>query len=330
MIFIPIEERYSKNRGMFHSGAFAIASAVVATGATATSGIMGAVAADRAAKSQAAATRKYQKKIASATEQFNSQQAQLRSRIEEIDPTIQIPQFNLQNATVEGIQAANRATANTLKQIEKIAPGSAQASQQVGQIIGSYLRGEVPQDVQQQTLRNLAEFGGAGFNLQTAGRGMNVPSLAQANFARSIGQTSLGLQQFGMEANWRNIAQAFNIMAKPENYMAFGLEGRAQDIGIAQSNIRNQMLQAEMIGGINTGQFNALTGQAQLGYQSSLAQAETDLTARQASASAVKAIGSAISGGLQGASSAFGQRDMARLYDARTQAMNGKSIYPNA
>ena len=274
--------------------AVAIGTTAVAVGGAAVSAGMQMSAADKAARAQGAAGKKYNKQLKKATDTFNRQQDQLRSRIEAIDPTIQIPEYNLQNATADAIQAANRVTANTLKELEKVAPGSAQARQQVGNIIGSYLRAEVPQDVQQQTMRAIAERGGAGFNLATAGRGMGVPTTVQSDFARSIGQTSLGLQQAGMEFNWRNTAQAFNMMARPETYMAFGLQGRGQDISIAQSNIANRMAQAEMIGGLNLQQYNAMTGQAQAGYGVAQQGIQSTLAARQAAAQGVSDVSQAI------------------------------------
>lgn len=273
--------------------AVAIGTSVVALGGTAVSAGMQMSAADRAARAQGAAGKKYTKQLRKATDTYNRQQDELRSRIEAIDPTIQIPEYNLQNATAEGIKAANKVTANTLKQLEKVAPGSTQARQQVGNIIGSYLRGEIPQDVQQQTMRSIAEFGGAGFNPATAGR-VGGFQAAQGLVPRQFGDTSMRLQQAGMEYNWRNTAQAFNMMARPETYMAFGLQGRGQDINIAQANIANRMAQAEMIGGINLGQYNAMTGQAQAGYGVAQQGIQSTLASRQAAAQGVSDVSQAI------------------------------------
>jgi hypothetical protein len=280
--------------------AVAIGTTAVAVGGAAVSAGMQMSAADRAAKAQGAAGKEYTEELSKATNTFNRQQDKLRKQIQKIDPTIQIPKYNLQNETAAGIKAATKVTANTLKELEKVAPGSAQARQQVKNIIGSYLRGEIPQDVQQQTMRSIAEFGGAGFNPATAGRAGGFQT-AQGLVPRQFGDTSMGLQQAGMEFNWRNTAQAFNMMARPETYMAFGLQGRGQDINIAQANIANRMAQAEMIGNINLGQYNAMTGQAQAGYgvaqqgiQSNLAR---DTTYAQAPADIANAFSSAAMSG---------------------------------
>jgi len=306
MLWEPIETRYRRENKMFHSSGFAIAAGVVAVGAAATSAAVSMSASDRAAKASAAQGKKYTKSLNKATKQFNKQQQQLKDQVAAIDPTINIPEYNLQNATLEGIEAANKVTANTLKQIERIAPGSEQARLQTGNIIASYLRGEVPQDVREQTQRMLAETGGAGFNFATAGQGMGIQA-PQANLARSLGLTSLQLQQTGMEANWKNTAQAFAMQERPAVMMGIALQGRGQDITVAQANIQNRMRQAEMIGNINAQLYNAATGQAQQVYNVGQQNIENTLAARQAIASGVSDIGQATSGALMGVSGAYGQ-----------------------
>jgi len=351
MIHLPIEQRYDKRNQVFHSSAFAIAAGVVSVGAAAGSAAISMSAADKAAKAQGAAGKKYQEQLSKATGLYESrlteatggyeqrlkkatkslqrQQNQLRQQVQEINPNLNIPQYDLRNATLEGIEAANRVTANTLQQIESIAPGSAQARQQVGQIINNYLAGQVPQDVQEQTTRMIAERGGAGFNIATAGRGMMVPSAPQANLARSLGLTSLELQQQGanLAGSWQSIAGQF--VARPEQFMQLGLQGRAQNIDVAQANIRNRMAQLGMIGDINIGLFGAQrgvaqdiygaqtgmaqniygaqTGQAQQGYGVAQQGIASTLASRQAVAQGVQGIGSAAAGALSGIGSAYGQ-----------------------
>jgi hypothetical protein len=318
---------------MFHSSGFAIAAGVVGVGSAVAGGIMSSQAAGRAAGAQAAAgkklqkqtakaTKSYEKRLQKATRQFNQQQNQLRREVEAFDPTINIPAYDLQGATLEGIEAANKITANTLQQLETVAPGSAQARQQVGNIIGSYLRGEVPQDVQEQTMRMAAERGGAGFNIATAGRGMGIQA-PQADFARNLGLTSLNLQQAGMEADWKRTAQAYNMMQRPSEMMQMGLQGRGQDIAIAEANIMNQFRKFGLRSGISsdiygaqTGMaqslYGAQTGQAQLGYQTQQATNEAMLARDMANVQAVQGIGEATAGALGGIGSAYGKLAMAR------------------
>jgi hypothetical protein len=304
----------------------AIGTTAVSLAGTAASAGMQMSAADRAARAQGAAGKKYNKQLSQATNTFNKQQSKLRKQIQKIDPTIQIPEYNLQNATADAIELANRATANTLEQLEKVAPGSAQARQQVGNIIGSYLRGEIPQDVQQQTMRSIAEFGGAGFNPATAGRAGGFQA-AQGLVPRQFGETSMGLKRLGMEYNWRNTAQAFNMMARPETYMAFGLQGRGQDINIAQANIANRMAQAEMIGGINLGQYNAMTGQAQAGYGVAQEGISANLAARQAAAQGIGDVTGTVGQlGLAGYM-AYNQLDAAKGAEMASGALSNKTLY---
>jgi len=319
-----IEDRYSKrSRPIFHSSGFAIAAGVVGVGAAAASAGISMSAADRAAKAQSAAGRKLQKKTAEATSayerrlrratrKFTRQQNKLRREVEAIDPTINIPPYDLQGATAEGIEAANKITANTLQQLERVAPGSTEARQQVGSIIGSYLRGEVPQDVQEQTMRMIAERGGAGFNIATAGRGMG-PQAPQADLARSLGLTSLQLQQTGINAaqSWQQMAGQF--IQSPTQMMALGLQGRGQDINVAQANIANQFRRAGALSGITsdiygaqTGMaqtlYGAQTGQAQQAYQTSQQNIAATERARGEIGRGIQETGEALSGALAGVS----------------------------
>jgi hypothetical protein len=308
MLCEPIETRYRKENRMFHSSAFAIAAGVVGVAGAATSAGMGMAAADKAARAQGRAGKKYNKQLREATDTFLKQQNQLRARIESIDPTIQIPEYNLQNATVDAIRAANRVTANTLKQLETVAPGSTQARQQVGTIINSYLRGEVPQDVQEQITRMTAERAGAGFRPTQGGpMGPSGFQAAQGQLSRNLGLTSLELQQTGanMASSWQQTANSF--IQSPTQMMALALQGRGQDIDVAQASIQNRMRQAEMIGGINLGQFQARTGQAQAGYGVAQQGIEATLASRQAAAQGVQGISSAAAGALGGIGSAYGQ-----------------------
>jgi len=357
MIWEPIETRYKKENRMFHSSAFAIAAGVVSVGAATAGGIMSSQAAKKAAGAQAKAgkqlqrqtqkaTGSYEKRLQKATRQFNQQQNQLRQQIAAIDPNINIPAYDLQNATLEGVEAANKITANTLQQLESVAPGSAQARQQAGNIINSYLRGEVPQDVQEQTMRMAAERGGAGFNIATAGRGMGLQA-PQADFARNLGLTSLQIQQTGLEADWRRQAQAFNMIQSPTQMMQMGLQGRGQDIAIQEANIMNRFRQAGAIGDINSQIFGAQTGlaqslygaqtgQAQLGYQTQQATNEAMLARDMANVQAIQGIGEAGAGAFSGIGNARFNMAMAqspmnyeRIYGRATPAGAARSGFGN-
>jgi len=199
------------------SAAFAIAAGVVGVAAAGASAAISMSAADRANKAQGKAGKGYQKQLTKATSQFIDQQNQVKQAIAKIDPNLKVPEFNLQNATTDSINAANRITANTLKQIENIVPGSAQARGQVMQsigqwennlnqqyqnlqanqglidqqrgVVGSMLRGELTPVQQEQINRTIAERSGAGFNPATAGRTGGFQT-AQAGLADQLRQSS--------------------------------------------------------------------------------------------------------------------------------------------
>jgi len=215
-----------KHSQMFHTSGFAIAAGVVAVGAAGASAAISMSAADRAAKAQGKAGSSYKKQLKKATSQFIDQQNQVKQAIAKIDPNLNIPEYNLQGATIESIDAANKITANTLQQIENIVPGSAQARGQVMQSLGqwennlnqqyqnlqanqglidqqrgvvsSMLRGELTPVQQEQINRVIAERGGAGFNPATAGR-VGGFQTAQAQLADQLRQSSEARILAGMQ-----------------------------------------------------------------------------------------------------------------------------------
>jgi hypothetical protein len=207
-------DKYSQ---MFHTSGFAIAAGVVAVGAAAGSAAISMSAADRAKKAQGAAGGAYKKQLKQATDQFIQQQDEVKKKISKINPNLNIPEFKLENATLESINAANQITANTLQQIDTIVPGSSQARAQVMQsigqwennlnqqyeglqanqglidqqrgVVGSMLRGELTPVQQEQINRTIAERAGAGFNPATAGR-VGGFQTAQAQLADQLRQSS--------------------------------------------------------------------------------------------------------------------------------------------
>src|SRR6478736_15280 len=142
------------------------------------------------------------------------------------------------NAVYPSLQAAaGKATNYATKQREKIFPGSGAIFNDASNIIQSYLAGQVPQDVVDQTNRITAERLGGAWNPFTGG-GQAGPA-----FARSIGQTSLGLQQAGLSAapTWQQLAQSFITMPQDFAPLAMGLANQrysydALNTGINQFN----------------------------------------------------------------------------------------------
>lgn len=247
-----------KHSQMFHTSGFAIAAGVVAVGAAAASGAMSMSAADKAAKAQGKAGSKYSKQLQAATDQYIQQQHKVKKKISKIDPNLKIPEFNLQNATLESINAANQITANTLQQIENIVPGSDQARGQVMQSIGqwennlnqqyqglqanqglidqqrgvvsSMLRGELTPVQQEQINRVIAERAGAGFNPATAGRTGGFQT-AQAGLADQLRQSSeqriLAGMQLAPGVNEQQRGLAASSLGLSEGFR--GLQGTAQN-----------------------------------------------------------------------------------------------------
>jgi hypothetical protein len=153
---------------MFHSSAFLIAGGAVAVAAAAGSAAISMSAADKAKKAQGKAAAGYSKQLKQATKQYTDQQNQVKDAIKNIDPNLKVPEYSLlgtadvfkkdkegniqkdkqgnpiiakkgsTSATLEAITAANQITANTLKQLDTIVPGSAQARQQAMQSLGQW------------------------------------------------------------------------------------------------------------------------------------------------------------------------------------------------
>jgi hypothetical protein len=247
-----------KHSQMFHTSGFAIAAGVIGVGAAVGAGAISMSAADRAKKAQGASAKQFKKQQSKATKQFNQQQAKVKSAIAAIDPNLNIPEFNLQNATTESIEAANRITANTLQQLENIVPGSAQARAQAMQsignwesnlnqqyqglqanqglidqqrgVVGSMLRGELTPVQQEQINRAIAERAGAGFNPATAGRAGGFQT-AQAGLADQLRQSSEARILAGMQlapgVNEQQRGLAASSLALSEGFR--GLQSTAQN-----------------------------------------------------------------------------------------------------
>ena len=107
-------------------------------------------------------------------------------------------------------ESAQKATAARLAEIERVMPGATAQRRQASDITASWMRGELPQDVQEQTMRNIAEYGGAGFNPATAGRAGGF-QMAQGMVPRQFGLQSQQLQEKGISTalGWQQLADSF-------------------------------------------------------------------------------------------------------------------------
>jgi hypothetical protein len=354
MIHLPIEQRYDKRNQMFHSSAFAIAAGVVAVGSAA----YGAYATSQATKAQGAATGK-------STKSFKKQQKKIEKLVMSIDPTIKTPEFDpmavsrdLGSNYKQFQTLANEDTQNTINQLENIVPGSAQARAQAMQVLNNWqsnlgtqyvqlqqrqplidqqqasisrmIKGELPDVVQEQINRAIAERAGAGFNPATAGR-VGGFQTAQAQLADQLRQSSeermrAGLafapqvieQQRGMagtaiglsegirglqssQQGWQQLAAGFmtpwtqmagvGIQLQGMREQALDRQMRAQ-----QYTVANQFAQAEALGGLAQGTYAA--NMNQIGQQSAAAQQNIQ---------AQMGVGQALSGAIGGVGSAYNQ-----------------------
>jgi hypothetical protein len=290
MIWEPIEKRYNpysiRERQMFNSSAFAIAAGVVAVGSAAAGAAVSISAADRAAKAQGSASKKAAKREKEALRQFEADLA-----------GIQAPQWNIG----ADIGDAERITGYNKAQLEKLYPGATSQRELASRAITDYMRGVVPQDVQEQTMRAVAERGGAGFNIATAGAGA-IPGVAtspQFDFARNLGLTSLQLQQYGMSASqdWQRLAGAFIESPLQVGQARLGFEQAAADLEMKKA--------AAKIGA------RVDFSQGQYGRQ--MESIGSRLATQQAIGTGIQSIGSATSGALMGVGSAYSQLGAAQV-----------------
>jgi hypothetical protein len=248
-------------------GALIAAAGITAAGAVA-GGAMAMSSADKAAsataaagkslkQTQAKATDIYEDNISDATDVFIQQQQELKNAISELDVNARIPDYNLKDATLEGINAANAMTANTIRQIQNVSGrnpteviqnalstlGQWEANlqqqnvqlqqgipliQQQEAVVSEMMRGQLPQVTLDQISRSLAERGGAGFSMQAAGQAPFIQS-PQAMLAESIRQSSEARIQQGL-------SYAPNITAQRTQ-----LAGATSSLAGASANLSNVM-----------------------------------------------------------------------------------------
>jgi hypothetical protein len=223
----------NKHPQMFHSSGFAIAAGVVAVAAAGTAAGISMSAADRAKKAQGRAAAAYKKGQRKVQGMINAVEAPKYDLGAMIGDAAQISEYNRQ-------------------QVEKFQPGatalrerSAQQLNRAMDVTDQYLRGEIPQDVREQTMRNIAEFGGAGFNPATAGRAGGFQA-AQALVPRQFGLTSLDLQGRGLAAtsqiqntamNWQQLARAFTADPLDVGRVQLGFQTAAAEVGLQKARM---------------------------------------------------------------------------------------------
>jgi hypothetical protein len=269
-------------------------------------------AADRAKRAQGAAAKSFKKQQGKAVAKFERSQRKVGKMIKQVEA----PEYNLGamigdagQITDYNIQQGQKISDYYQQQLEQFQPGAAQQRQQaqgqIGQamdVISNYLRGEVPQDIREQIMRNVAESAGAGFNPATAGQAGGFQA-AQGQFARNLGLTSLDIQGRGLAAipsiqgtaqNWQQLARAFTADVRAAEPLDVG---RLQlGYGTAQAEIGLQ--KARMTGDMFSNIFNAQSGLASQIYGANKESAAASYAAQQAVGQGFSDIGQAASTGL--------------------------------
>jgi hypothetical protein len=292
----PEDLLLNKHPMMFHSSGFAIAAGVVAVGAAAGSAAISMSAADRAKRGQGAAAGAFKKQQKEAVGKFEKGQKKVGKMIK----AVEAPEYNLGAMIGDAGQISNYYQ----QQLEKFQPGAAQQRQQaqaqVGQamdVISQYLKGEVPQDVKDQIMRNVAESAGAGFNPATAGQAGGFQA-AQGQMARNLGLTSLDIQGRGLAAmpsvqntamNWQQLARAFTADPLDVGRVQLGYQTAAAEVGLQK---------ARMTGDMYSNIYNAQSGLASQIYGANKENIAASYAAQQAVGQGVSDIGKATSGAL--------------------------------
>jgi hypothetical protein len=151
----------------------------------------------------------------------------------------QLQQSLIQNAAQDAMQYAPAFTSQNISLQNKVAPGSSAQREKALNQLNAYIEGQIPQDVQQNIQREVAQNLAGGFNAFTGG------GQAPQNFARNLGQTSLGLSQYGLSAapTWQQLAN--QMVASPTQLFGPALQAGEFSTSSAQSQAENQY-QAQM------------------------------------------------------------------------------------
>jgi hypothetical protein len=154
-----------------------------------------------------------------------------------------------------------------------VTPGSSAQREAALQQINAYIQGQVPQDVQQNTQRAIAQSFGGGYNPFTGG------GQAPSAFARNIGQTSVGLSQYGLSAapTWQQLANS--MVTRPDQLLGAALAANAQGVSMATGAAQygSDLGQSSYNSAMN--QYGAQTAQNQAGIQNMMSLGSLGLSA---------------------------------------------------
>ena len=211
----------------------------------------------------------------------------------------------------QGIDFARQGTQANINNQNAVTPGSSNQRELALDQLNSYIQGQVPTDVQQNTQRSIAQSFGGGYNPFSGG------GQAPSAFARDIGQTSLGISQYGLSAapTWQQLANS--MVVSPTVGLSAGLQA---------GSIANQ----QILGTAGLGMQAAGLGlqNSQDAYQAQMNQ----YAAQQQQAQSIANLGLGLVGsGIQG----INANTMANYYSQLSPSGQGAastigSILPNA
>ena len=191
------------------------------------------------------------------------------------------------------LQYAPKFTQSNIDLQNQVTPGSSAQREQALQQINQYISGQVPMDVQQNTQRVIAQALGGGYNAFTGG------GQAPNAFARNIGQTSVGLSQYGLSAapTWQQLANS--MVTRPDALLP-QVQQTAENQYQAQFNqykapLLQNLQDQQMLMGLGQLGINAYGAMDQASYHNSLAnQFSTSSAGRQATMQATGGGGSSV------------------------------------
>jgi hypothetical protein len=304
----PEDRLRNKHPMMFHSTGFAIAAGVVAVAAAGTSAAISMSASDRANKAQGKAAGQYKKQQRKAVKGFEKGQQQVQGMIADV----QAPVYNFAAMRADAEQDSEYQR----QQLGKFLPGAAaqrerqmQIVNQAMEVLAQNARGEYGQDVTQKTMRDVAQYAGAGFNPATAGRTGGFQA-AQGLAARQLGQTTLDVQRGAFEAmpriasigqSWSQIAKGFMANTQDFGRLRLGYQTAGAEVGLQK---------AKMTGDMFSNMFNAKSGLATNIYSANKENIASSLANSLNTGEQINNIGQATSGALSGYSSALAQQNM--------------------
>lgn len=267
--------------------AVAIGTTAVAVAGAATAAGMQASAAGKAAKAQGAAAKAAARKEKKALKGFTKGQQQIEADLGQV----QMPVFSPgQDISVAGDisdfyrrqQELALGPNAALGRQEAYELGRQQLAELARMTAGEYSQADIDR------LQRTAAESGIPINIQTAGKGMGVPQVGQANFLRNLGMLPIEYKQLAFQyapqvqntmMGWVGAARNF-LTAEPLDVSRTSLAYQmgAANVGLEKVGIKSNLIAA---------QYGAQTGQAQRGYARQQENIGASLAARQAAAQGI-------------------------------------------